>query len=366
MRLPLLNLFLASSAAFATPVFIGTDAKAIYFADFDAASGKLTTPVAVADYSGPGWIALHPTKPVLYAAGKPNTPFPDQTGSVAAFSISADHKLTFINEASSGGKDACHLAVDATGSTVAVANYGDGNVSTIKLEASGALGKTATSITPTGNGPNAERQKGPHSHAVYFSKSNQFLFEPDLGLDKVHIYKFNAADSTIAPSSPAALETAPGAGPRHFAISPDEKNGYVINELDNTITAADYDAKKGSFTAIQTVPTLPENFTGKSSTAEVEVHPNGKFVYGSNRSHDSIAVYSRDAVTGKLTLIQHAPVGGKTPRHFKIDPSGKWLLVGYQSGDGISVLPLDPATGKLGTPSAPVAAPKPICILFAK
>jgi 6-phosphogluconolactonase len=366
MRLTAFNLFLLASSAFAAPVFIGTEAKAIYFADFDATTGKLTEPVAVAEYGGPGWIVQHPTKPVLYAAGKPNTPFDDKSGAVAAFSIGADHKLTFLNETSSNGNNPCHLAVDSTGGTIAVANYGDGNISTIKLEANGALGKTATSYLPTGSGANPERQKGPHSHGVYFSKSNQFLFEPDLGLDKVLIYQFNATDSTIAPSSPAALETAPGAGPRHFAISPDEKNGYVINELDNTITAADYDAKKGSFTAIQTVPTLPEDFTGRSSTSEIEVHPNGKFVYGSNRGHDSIVVYARDAATGKLTLVQHAPVGGKTPRHFAIDPSGRWLLVGYQSGDGISVLPLDPVTGKLGTPSAPVSAPKPICILFAK
>ncbi len=361
MRLTLLNLFLASSAAFAAPVFIGTDAKAIYLADFDAATGKLTQPEAVGEYGGPGFLAFHPTKPVLYAVGKPNTPFEDKSGAVAAFSIGADNKLTFLGEASSQGRDACHLAVDATGSTVALANYSDGTVSTIKLDEKGIPTGPGSVIKKTGSGPHG-RQKGPHSHGVYFDSANQFLFEPDLGLDKVFVYKFDAASSSITEAG--ALPSAPGAGPRHMAMSPDQKNAYVINELDNTIQVSSYGGK-GGFKAIQTVPTLPEGFADKNTTAEVEVHPGGKFVYGSNRGHDSIAVFAR-AADGTLTFVQHAPCGGKGPRHFKIDPSGKWMLVGHQGTNGISVLSLDPETGKLGEPSAAISSPSPICILFAK
>lgn len=362
MRTTLLNLFLLSSSVFAAPVFIGTGAKAIYLADFDAATGKLSEPVSVAEYGGPGFLAFHPTKPIIYAVGKPNQEFPDKSGAVAAFSISADNKLQFIGEASSAGKDACHLAVDATGKTVAIANYSDGTISTVKLDEKGVPTTTGTVHTKTGSGPTG-RQKGPHSHGVYFDKSNTYLFEPDLGLDKVFVYKLNADDSTFTQTG--ALDAKPGAGPRHLAFSADEKNAYVINELDNTIQVASYDGK-GGFKDIQTVPTLPADFTGKTTTAEIEVHPNGKFVYGSNRGHDTIAVYARDAETGKLTLVEFAPCGGKAPRHFKIDPSGKWMLIGHQDSDTISVLPLDAATGKLGAPVSTVAAPKPICLLFGK
>jgi 6-phosphogluconolactonase len=362
MRSPILNLLLLASSAVAAPVFIGTGDKAIYLADFDAKSGKLTEPVAVADYNGPGFLALHPSKPVLYAVGSPNTPFEDKSGAVAAFAIGSDHKLTFLGEASSSGKGACHVAVDATGKTVAIANYGDGTASTLKLDDKGVPQAGGSVIKKTGSGP-SDRQKGPHSHGVYFDKSNKFLFEPDLGVDKVFVYEFNAADSTI--KEKGALATKPGAGPRHMTFSPDEKHAYVINELDNTIQVASYDGK-GGLETIQTVPTLPADFTAKSTTAEVEVHPNGKFVYGSNRGHDSIAVYSRDTATGKLTFVQHAPCGGKVPRHFTIDPSGKWMLIGHQDSNTISVLALDAESGKLGEPTGTVSTPKPICILFTK
>lgn len=362
MRATLLHLFLLSPSLFAAPVFIGTGAKAIYLMDFDASSGKLTEPVSVADYNGPGFLAFHPTKPVLYAVGNPKEASPEGFGAVAAFKIGEDHHLTFLGEASSAGKDACHVVVDATGKTVAIANYSDGTLTTLKLDENGLPTAPGSVITKTGSGPTA-RQKGPHSHGVYFDQSNTWLFEPDLGLDQVFIYKLNPEDSTVTQSG--SLKSKAGAGPRHMTFSPDEKNVYVINELDNTISVASYDGK-GGLTEVQTVPTLPEGSTAKSTTSEIEVHPNGKFVYGSNRGDDSIVVYARDSETGKLTYVQHAPCGGKIPRHFKIDPSGKWMLVGHQDSNTISTLPLDPETGKLGEPVSTVSAPKPICLLFAK
>ncbi len=362
MRTTLFNFLLLSSSVFAVPVFIGTGADGIYLTDFDAATGKLAEPKLAAEYKGPGWIEFHASKPVLYAVGSPKQEFPDKTGAIAAFSIGSGNTLTFLGEASSAGKGACHLAVDATGKTAAIANYNDGTLSTIKLDDKGLPTTPGSVIPKTGSGPTG-RQKGPHSHGVYFDKSNTYLFEPDLGVDKVFVYKLNAADSTVTETS--TLQTKPGAGPRHMTFSPDEKNAYVINELDSTILVASYDGK-GGLKEIQTVPTLPADFTGKSTTSEIEVHPSGKFVYGSNRGHDSIAVYARDTETGKLTFVQHAPCGGKTPRHFKIDPSGKWMLIGHQDSDTISVLPLDTATGKLGEPAGTVSAPKPICLLFGK
>lgn len=362
-------LFLLTASLHAVPVFIGTNtgknsaSKGIYLADFDSATGKLSEPVLAAEYQNPGFLALHPTKPLLYACGTPTQAFPDGSSSVAAFAIGENHGLRFLGEASAGGKGACHVAVDATGGTVAVANYGDGSFSTIKLGDDGVPGAAVSVIKHTGTGPNLPRQDGPHAHGVYFDKANKHFFMPDLGLDQVFVYPFDAATSQLGEPLPS-LVTAPGAGPRHMTFSPDEKHAYVLNELDNTVLAASY--LDGKFTALGTVPTLPADFTGKSTTAEIEVHPNGNFVYASNRGHDSIVVYQRDADTGTLKLLQHAPCGGETPRHFKIDPSGKWLLCAHQNSNTISVLPLDPETGKLGEPVNTVSSPSPICLLFAR
>lgn len=365
----LLPFFLLTVSLHAVPVFIGTNtggkssSKGIYLADFDTATGKLTEPTLAAEYKNPGFLALHPTKPVLYACGQPGQGFADGSSSVAAFEIGKDHGLKFLGESSAGGKGACHVAVDATGGTVAVANYGDGSLSTVKLGEDGAPGASASVIKHQGRGPNPQRQDGPHAHGVYFDKANQHLFVPDLGLDQVFVYPFDAATSKLGEPLPS-LTLSPGAGPRHMAFSPDERNAYVINELANTMVATTYDG--GKFSIIGTLPTLPADFTDNSTTAEVEVHPNGKFVYGSNRGHDSIVVYRRDEKTGALAFLQNMPCGGKVPRHFKIDPSGKWLLCAHQDSNTISVLPLDTETGLLGKVADTVSSPSPICLVFGK
>jgi 6-phosphogluconolactonase len=349
----------------AVPVFIGTGSTGIYRADFDPATGKLTEPVLAAEYKNPGFLAQHPTQPILYTIGQPKVAFADGFHSVAAFSIGKDLKLEFLGEASAGGKGACHLAVDASGSTLAVANYGDGRISTVRLNDQGVPGELVSVISNTGIGPSLPRQNGPHAHGVYFDKANKRLFVPDLGLDQILIYPFDEATSRLGAPLPS-LVTAPGAGPRHMTFSPDEKHAYVINELNNTVLPASHHAGTGKLSPLATVPTLPADFKAQNTTAEIEVHPNGKFVYASNRGHQSIVVYARDPASGALTLLQHAPCGGKTPRHFKIDPSGKWLLCGHQDSSTISVLSLDPETGLLGEPAARVSAPNPICILFSR
>lgn len=370
MLLKLIAPFLLLTAALhAVPVFIGTNtgkastSKGIYLADFNSVTGRLTEPVLAAEYQNPGFLALHPTKPLLYACGLPSTPFADGTASVAAFGIGGNHALKFLGEASAGGKGACHVAVDATGHTVAIANYGDGSLSTVKLDDEGIPKTSVSVIKHTGAGPNLPRQDGPHAHGVYFNKANTLLFVPDLGLDQVFIYPFDAATSRLGEALPS-LAVAPGAGPRHLAFSADEKHAYVINELANTVLATTYDA--GVFTPLGSVPTLPESFQEKNTTAEIEVHSNGRFVYGSNRGHNSIVVYRRDEEAGSLTFLQHAPSGGKIPRHFKIDPSGKWLLCAHMDSNTISVLALDPETGLLGAPTNTVSSPSPICLLFGR
>ncbi len=369
IRKAITPLFLLTATLHAIPVFIGTNtgknstSKGIYVADFDSDSGKLTTPVLAAEYQNPGFLALHPTKPILYACGQPAKPYADGSSSVAAFALVNQKGLKFLGDASVGGKGACHLAVDATGHAVAVANYGDGSVSTIKLDEEGMPGATASLVVHTGSGPNKPRQNGPHAHGAYFDKSNTYLFVPDLGLDQVFVYPFDEGTSKLG-TPLISLTGSPGSGPRHMAFSPDEKNAYVVNELENSVLATSYDS--GKFKSLGTVQTLPQDFAGTSTAAEVEVHPTGKFVYASNRGHNSISVYRRDEKSGTLVSVQLAPCGGKVPRHFKIDPSGNWLICAYQDSNAIGVLPINPTTGLLGEAAGIVSSPSPICLLFGR
>ncbi|MBC8127754.1 MAG: lactonase family protein [Gloeobacteraceae cyanobacterium ES-bin-144] len=351
----------------ASPIYIGTNtggtstSKGIYVSDFDAQTGKLTEPQLAAEYSNPGFLTQHPTKPVLLAVGAPKVPLADGSSTVAAFEIGSDHVLTFLGEASTGGKGACHLAVDSTGRTVAVANYGSGHISTVRLNDKGIPGNLISNEFNEGSGPNKTRQNSSHAHGVYFDKSNTHLMVPDLGLDKVFVYPFDATTSNLGAALPP-LAASPGAGPRHMALSPDEKFAYVLNELDATILTASFDG--GSFKTLGIISTLPADYSGVKSTAEIEVSSDGRFVYSSNRNHDTIAVFRRDPVSGLPTFVQHAACGGVKPRHFKIAPDGKWLLCAHQDSGTLSVLPRNPDTGELGAPVSTVAVPSPICILF--
>lgn len=351
-----------------SPVFIGSSSggsgksQGIYFADFDEMTGKLTNPILAAEYHNATFLAVHPTKQILYAVGQPKKPQADGSHSVAAFAISGG-SLKMLGEVSSGGKGPCHIAVDATGRTIAVANYADGKTSTIRLNEEGVPVGPVTVAANKGAGPNKPRQDGPHAHGVYFNQANTQLFVPDLGLDKVFIYPFNAATSELgAPLTP--ILGAPGAGPRHLAFSPDEKFGYVINELNATLMAFSNDGTKQ--TVMGAVQTLPADFTGKNTAAEVELDAKGHFIYISNRGHDTIAVYKRDPGTGLVSFLQHAPCGGKAPRFFKIDPSGKWLICAHQDSNTISMLAIDHAAGTLSAPSNTISSPNPTCVLFTR
>jgi len=354
----LLSLLLVPTLSFGQHVYIGTSADGIYLSEFNSENGTLTEPKLATKYERPGFQAFHPEKPILYTIGGNNT--------VAAFTMEADHSLSLINSISCGGKGPCHLTVDSTAKTLAVANYGDGSIITIKIKPDGSLGEIISNIITPGNGPNKDRQETPHAHGVYFDHTNNFLFVPDLGIDKTLIFKFDPATSSITAHEPTAFIAPPGSGPRHMTFSPDKKHAYIINELLSTITVASYTPSKGSLKEIQTIPTLPKDFTDPNITAEIEVHPTGKFVYASNRGHDTIAVFKRDQTTGELTFLQHAPCGGKHPRHFIIHPSGTWLLCGHMHSDTISILPLDTETGLLSPPTQTISCPKPACILFPK
>jgi 6-phosphogluconolactonase len=284
---------------------------------------------------------------------------------VSAYAIDADGGyLKLLNEQSSGGAGPCYVSIDHLGKNLLVANYGSGSVSVMPIKPDGTLGKPTGFVQHQGSSVNPERQKGPHAHSINVSPDNRFAFVADLGIDKIMIYRLDVEKGTMVTNSPPFAQVKPGAGPRHFAFHPNGKYAYVINEIDCTITAFAYDSASGALTEIQTVATLPSGFKGSNACAEVIVHPSGKFLYGSNRGHDSIVVYRVDLANGTLTLVEHEIADIKTPRNFNIDPTGKFCLVANQGNDSVVVLRIDQETGALEPSGHKISVPRPVCVRF--
>lgn len=351
-----------------TWVYVGAytngKSKGIQLLRMDSA-GTLTNLGLAAPVTNPTFLAIHPNRQFLYAVGETNQFAGQKSGSVSAFAIDhATGRLTLLNQQPSVGQGPCHLTVDATGKNVLVANYGAGSITVLPIAPDGSLAAPTCTIQHTGSGPNKNRQAGPHAHSINLDPANQFAFVADLGIDKMLVYRFDPARGTLTPNTPPATDLAPGAGPRHFTFHPAGRYAYVINELNATVTVFAHDLKRGALAEIQTITTLPEGFDGMNATAEVRVHPSGRFLYASNRGHDSIAIYSIDPDTGKLTFLAHQSTLGKTPRNFNIDPTGRYLLAANQSTDNIAVFTINPQTGLL-TPNGGVAeVAAPVCIQF--
>jgi 6-phosphogluconolactonase len=352
-------------------VFIGTytegESKGIYRFDLDLSTGKPSVPRLAAETISPSFLAFDPTRRFLYAVGEVNSFEGKKGGGVSAFAVDpGTGALSFLNAQSSGGAGPCHLVVDRTGKNVLVANYGGGSVAVLPVGPDGRLKESSAFIQHRGSSVNAGRQKEPHAHSVNVDAANRFAFVADLGLDEVLIYKLDPAQGTLTPNDPPAAKLTPGAGPRHFAFHPSGKFAYAINELNSTVHAWTYDADRGALTDLQTISTLPEGFKGTNYPAEVQVHPSGKFLYGSNRGHDSIVVYAIDPSTGKLTYVENQDGGIKNPRNFGIDPSGSFLLAASQDLGSIVVFRIDPSTGALSPTGHSVKVPKPVCVKFWK
>ena len=350
-------------------VYIGTytggKSKGIYRCELDLATGKLSEPTLAAETTNPSFLAIHPSYRFLYAVGEVAEFKGRNSGAVSGFALDAKSgELKGLNAQPSSGGGACHLVVDRGGKHVLVANYGGGNASVLPIGEDGRLGERTAFVQHEGKGSDPGRQEAPHAHSINLDASNRFAFVADLGLDRVLIYRYDADKGTLAKNDPPSVAVSPRSGPRHFAFHPDGHHAYVINEMANTVTAMKYDAEHGTLKPIQTVSTLPEGFTGQSWTAEVQVHPSGKFLYGSNRGHNSIAVFRIDAKTGELTAAGHVAEGIKVPRNFGIDPTGKYLLVGNQDGDSILVFAIDPETGALKQTGSKVQVAKPVCVTF--
>jgi len=345
----------------------GTSAsKGIYRLRLDLATGALTETGPPTETVSPSFLALHPGGRYLYAVNETGGSAKD-AGGVSAFAIDArTGALTPLNQQSSRGGAPCHLALDAKGRYVLVANYGGGSVAVLPVQADGRLSAATTFVQHEGHGAEPGRQKGPHAHWVGLDQANRFALVADLGLDEVLVYRFDPATGGLTPNQPPAARLAPGAGPRHAAFHPDGRHMYVINEMQSTVTAFSYDARTGALAEQQTLSTVPAGFTEPTDTAEIAVRPDGKFVYGSNRGHDSIAIFAVDPATGKLTAAGHQPTLGKKPRHFAIDPTGTYLLAANQESDNIAVFRIDHASGRLTPVGQPFSVPRPVCVLMAK
>lgn len=350
-------------------VYIGTYtgpvSKGIYVSELNLATGALSKPEVAAEVANPSFLAIHPSRKFVYAVNEVSDSDGKKTGAVSAFAVDGETgKLKLLNHQSSQGTGPCHLVVDQAGKNVLVANYGGGSVASLPISADGKLGEATSAIQHKGSSVNKQRQESPHAHSINIDAANRFVVAADLGLDQVLVYKFDPAAGKLTPNDPPFAKVADGAGPRHFAFHPTGKSAYVINELGNTVTTFEYDANKGTLNPVQFISTLPEKFEGKSYTAEVVAHPSGKFIYGSNRGHDSIAIFTVDASSGKLTAAGHQPTGGKTPRNFAIDPTGTYLLAENQGSDSIVVFRVDLQTGLLKETGHRVDVPSPVCARF--
>lgn len=340
--------------------------KGIYVSTLNCTTGKLSPAELAAEVTNPSFVAIHPSRKYLYAVSEISEFQGKPVGSVSAYSIDpASGRLTLLNQQSSAGAGPCHIVVDAAGKNALVANYGGGTVAVLPIKEDGQLESPSSMIQHSGSSVNPRRQTGPHAHSINLDRSNQFAFAADLGLDKVFIYRFDGVKGQLTPNNPAAGIVAPGSGPRHFAFHPTGKYAFVNNEMTSTVTSFAYDAAAGSLKETHTLSTLPEPTVG-NSTAETVVHPSGKFVYVSNRGHNSLAIFHCDEATGRLTVAGHHSSGGKTPRNFNIDPSGRYLLAANQDTNNVVVLQIDQSTGKLTPNGSEIEVGHPVCIRFVK
>jgi 6-phosphogluconolactonase len=327
--------------------------EGIYIYRFNSTTGELT-PAGSVKSENPSFLALDPAKRFLYAVNE------NPTGTVSSFRINPKTaELTFLNQQSSGGADPCFLTADRSSKSLLVANYTSGNVSVLPILRDGSLGSTIEVKQHHGAGPR-EQQKGPHAHCIKLDGLNRHALAADLGIDKLMIYRFAAGKLGDAQEAPLH----PGAGPRHLTFHPNGKYVYVINELDSSLTIFKYDAIKGTLQQFETVSTLPRDFTGTSYCADIHISRSGRFIYGSNRGHNSIVVFAVDARTGRLNLVEHISTEGNWPRNFTLDPSERFLLVANQRSDNVVTFHVDAATGRLTPAGQQAEIPVPVCLQF--
>jgi len=351
-------------------VYLGTytahRAKGIYAYRFQPSTGKLKSMGVAAATPSPSFLAVHPSGHVLYAANESDPAIPQgKDNLVSAFAVDqSTGKLTLLNSVSAHGVGPCHISIDKTGNTLMVANYDSGSVASVRIGSDRKLGDVASVDQHHGKSVVPDRQAGPHAHFIGVSPDNRFALSADLGLDQVLIYKFDPASGRLTANAPPFAPLKPGAGPRHLTFSPAGNFVYVNGELDSTVTTFAYDARTGSLKALQSVSTLPEGFKETNSTAEIQSDRDGKFLFVSNRGHNSIAVFSVDKASGTLKAAGTVPTGGKTPRFFTLDPTGKFLFAGNQDSNTVTVFRVDRSTAKLTPAQTLNDVPEAVSIVF--
>lgn len=345
--------------------YTGKDSKGIYACRFRPDTGKLTPVELAAETVSPSFLAVDPARHYLFAANEIGDYKGSKSGSVSSFAIDRHSgKLTAVNTVASRGADPCHLTVDKAGTSVLVANYTGGSVAVLPVKAGGMLGEASDFVQHLGSSVDPERQKEPHAHDVVLTPDNRFAVVADLGLDKLLVYRFDPAKGALTPNDPPSGRVKPGSGPRHFAFHPNGRFAYVISEMANTVTAFSWDGAKGAFNELQTVSTLPKDFTGENTTAEIAVHPSGRFLYGSNRGHESIAVFAIDPAKGTLTFVEDVSTLGKEPRNFALDPTGAFVFAANQNSNTVVVFRVNQKTGRLTPTGQKFDVPSPVCVTF--
>ena len=351
-------------------VFAGTytnsGSRGIYAYHWMPETGALRAAGLAAETPNPSYLVLSPDGKMLYAVNEMDPQPGKQTGRVSAFALAeTPGQLTVRNTVASGGTAPCNACTDATGRVLFVANYTSGSVATFLIHPAGRVSDAVEDIFFPGHGVNPERQQSAHTHCVTVSPDNRFLLVNDLGLDRIMIYRFDAKTARLTANDPPFYSAIPGSGPRNFKFHPNHKWAYSLNEMGSTLDVVHWDAARGLLDRVQNITTLPQNFSGKNTAATVLVHPNGRFVYASNRGHDSIAAFSVDAKDGMLMHQQTIPCGGRTPRFMTLDPSGRWLLAANQDSANIVSFACDTQSGHLTATGQQTALDSPVCILFA-
>lgn len=353
------------------PILFGTGkilqgkGEGIYVYRLDPASGALAFVSQTIGISNPSYLAFDATQKFLYAVNELKMFEGKPTGTVSAFAVDAQTgKLKFLNRQLTHGTDPCHVLVGGQRTHVFVANFMSGSVCVLPVFDNGSLGEASDVIQHQGSSIDPVRQRGPHAHSVTLDASKRFAFVPDLGLDKLMVYRFDSKRGTLEANAVPWIKMKPGAGPRHICLHPGGRFAYLVNELDSTVAVLSYDGRAGTFEHLQTVPTLPEGFGGESTCADIQVASSGTFVYTSNRGHDSIVIYRIDPLAGRLSYVGHEQTQGKTPRSFGIDPSGSFLLVANQDSDSVVTFRIDADSGKLQPTGHVTQVPTPVCVKF--
>ncbi len=352
-------------------LYVGTytdkDSRGIYAYRYDSESGELTSLGLAAPAENPSFLAVDPSGRYLYAVNETGRFKGEVSGAVSAFAIDRETgKLTLLNQVPSKGADPCYISFDNAGKYALVANYTGGSVAVFPLLKDGKLDTAAAFVQHSGASVNKDRQEGPHAHWIETTADNRFAVVADLGLDELLVYRLDEKDGSLKPNDPPFAKLDPGVGPRHVAFLPNGKFAYSVNELGSSVTSFSYDANRGVLKPLATVSTLPQGFSGKNDAAEIHTLGSGKFIYASNRGHDSIAVFAVNEKTGALKAVQDVPTQGKTPRNFTIDPTGTRLLVANQDSGNIVVFRIDEKTGQLTPTGQTLETPQPVSLEFVR